>query len=139
MTFSSRNLRLIAQSFAEDHRLVLSEHLNQYGFLFGCYLLMWIDEIALMAASLNFRECPFVTVDMKEVASHRSVREGAVLSFETRQIHREKTSVRYSANVLREDEEIFSTEVTQVGVDELGQKQSLPNGGFFVSLPLPNL
>ncbi len=92
-----------------------------------------------MAASLNFRECHFVTVGMKEVAFHRSVRKGSILSFETRQIHRGKTSVRYSINVLREDEGIFSTEVTQVGVDETGQKQSLPNGEFFVSLPLPNL
>jgi acyl-CoA hydrolase len=76
---------------------------------------------------------------MKEVAFHRSVRKGSILSFETRQIHRGKTSVRYSINVLREDEEVYSTEVTQVGVDEPRQKQSLPNGEFFVSLPLPNL
>jgi hypothetical protein len=30
--------------------------------------------------------------------------------------------------MLRENEEIFSNEVTQVGVDEPEQKQSLPNG-----------
>ncbi|MDB2496885.1 hypothetical protein N9X25_07035 [Verrucomicrobiales bacterium] len=92
-----------------------------------------------MAASLNFRECHFVTVGTKEFAFHRSVRKGAILSLETKQIHRGKTSVRYFENVLREDEEIFSTEVTQVGVDEPGQKQSFPNGEFFVSLPLPIL
>jgi len=46
ITFSSRNLRLVAQSFAENHRHVLREHLNQYGFLFGDHLLIWIDEIA---------------------------------------------------------------------------------------------
>jgi acyl-CoA hydrolase len=100
---------------------------------------MWIDEIASMAASLNFRECHFVTVGTKEFAFHRSVRKGAILSLGTKQIHRGKTSVRYFENVLREDEEIFSTEVTQVGVDEPGQKQSFPNGEFFVSLPLPIL
>jgi acyl-CoA hydrolase len=46
MTFSSRNLRLVAQSFTENHRHVLPGHLNQYGFLFDGYFLMWIDEIA---------------------------------------------------------------------------------------------
>lgn len=101
MAFSSRNLRLVAQSFTENRR--------------------------------------YVTVGTKEFAFHRSVRKGAILSLETKQIHRGKTSVRYFENVLREDEEIFSTEVTQVGVDEPGQKQSFPNGEFFVSLPLPIL
>jgi acyl-CoA hydrolase len=35
MAFSSRNLRIVVQSFTEIRRHVLPEHLNQYGFLFG--------------------------------------------------------------------------------------------------------
>lgn len=111
----------------ENHRLVLPEHMNQYGFLFGGYLLMWVDEIAWMAASLDFPGCHFVTVGMKEVSFHRSVKEGSILRFETDQVHRGNTSARYSVSVYREKEEIFSTEVTQVRVDEHGEKQSLPN------------
>jgi len=29
---------------SENHRLVLSEDLNQYGFLFGGRLLSWVDD-----------------------------------------------------------------------------------------------
>ncbi|MDF1859979.1 MAG: acyl-CoA thioesterase [Verrucomicrobiales bacterium] len=111
----------------ENHRLVLPEHLNQYGFLFGGYLLMWVDEIAWMAATLDCEDCQFVTVGMKEVAFHKSVRQGAILRFETDQVHRGNSSVRYSVKVLRDRTEIFSTEVTLVRVDEDGNKQSLPN------------
>lgn len=110
----------------ENHRLVLPEHLNQYGFLFGGYLLMWVDEIAWMAASLEFPGCHFVTVGMKEVSFHRSVREGSILRFETDRVHLGNTSVRYSVSVLRDQTEIFSTEVTQVRVDASGNKQLLP-------------
>ena len=35
------------------YKLVLPEHLNQYGFLFGGNLLKWIDEVSWMA-SLDF-------------------------------------------------------------------------------------
>ena len=64
----------------ENHRLVLPGHMNQYGFLFGGYLLAWVDELAWMAASRDFPGCQLVTVGMKEVAFKKSVREGAILS-----------------------------------------------------------
>lgn len=110
----------------QNHRLVLPEHLNQFGFLFGGYLLMWVDEFAWMAASLEYRDCLFVTVGMDEVAFHRSVRGGSILRFETGKTRVGDTSVTYSVRVLRDDEEIFSTAVTLVRVDESGAKQSLP-------------
>ena len=52
----------------ENHRLVLPEHLNQFGFLFGGYLLKWVDEFAWMGASLEFPGCLVVTVGMDEVS-----------------------------------------------------------------------
>lgn len=110
----------------ENHRLVLPEHLNQYGFLFGGYLLMWVDEVAWMAASLDFSDCHFVTVGMKAVAFHRTVKQGTILRFETKLINRGNTSVTYSVSVLNDQVEIFSNSVTLVRINESGEKQSLP-------------
>ena len=110
----------------ENHRLVLPENLNQFGFLFGGYLLMWVDEVAWMAASLDFKGCHFVTVGMETVAFHRSVRQGAILRFETILLRTGNTSVTYEVRVMHEQVEIFSNSVTLVRIDESGNKQSLP-------------
>ena len=61
----------------ENHRLVLPEHLNHFGFLFGGYLLKWVDEFAWMAATTEFPGCHFVTVGMNEVSFRNSVRDTA--------------------------------------------------------------
>lgn len=110
----------------ENHRLVLPEHMNQYGFLFGGHLLAWVDELAWMAASRDYPGCQLVTVGMREVAFKRSVREGSILDLTAHRIRSGDTSVSYAVSVAREGEEIFSTEVTLVRVDETGRKQSLP-------------
>ncbi|MEM7602666.1 MAG: acyl-CoA thioesterase [Verrucomicrobiota bacterium] len=110
----------------ENHRLVLPEHLNHYGFLFGGYLLMWVDEVAWMAASLDFKECHFVTVGMRAVAFHQTVKQGSILRFKTTLLKRGNTSVTYSVSVLHGEEEIFSNSVTMVRINEKGEKQSLP-------------
>jgi len=111
----------------QNHRLVLPGHLNQFGFLFGGYLLMWTDEVAWMAATLEFPGCHFVTVAMKEVAFRKSVREGSILRFETDLARRGRTSVAYAVRIFREEAEIFSTEVTLVRVDASGAKIALPD------------
>lgn len=111
----------------ENHRLVLPEHMNQYGFLFGGYLLSWVDEMAWMAASLDHPGCQLVTVAMNEVTFRKSVRHGAILRFESLKARTGRTSVTYSVKVLREDDVIFSTEVTLVHVDAEGRKQLLPS------------
>lgn len=120
----------------ENYRLVLPEHMNQFGFLFGGYLLKWVDEVAWMAASLEYPGCRFVTVGMTEVAFHRSVHEGSILRFHIDRVRQGTTSVRYSVRVYRdEEEEVFSTEVSFVRVDGDGDKQSLPNPGNSGSVP----
>ena len=111
----------------ENHKLVLPEHLNQYGFLFGGYLLMWVDEIAWISASLEFPDCHFVTVGMDRVEFRKSVRTGSILTFETEQTGKGNTSVTYSVVVRRESEVIFSTCVTLVRVDDRGDKTALPD------------
>jgi acyl-CoA hydrolase len=111
----------------ENYRLVLPEHLNQFGFLFGGYLLKWVDEVAWMAASIDYPDCHFVTVGMDEVAFHRSVKGGSILRFQIDPIRKGNTSLTYGVKVLNNAEEVFSTAVTFVRVNEGGEKQSLPN------------
>jgi uncharacterized protein (TIGR00369 family) len=113
----------------ENHKLVHPEHLNHYGFLFGGYLLMWVDEIAWIAASLEFPDCLFVTVGMAKVEFHKSVREGSILRFETERSRLGNTSVTYQVVVKRKDESIFSTDVTLVNVDESGCKKPITDAG----------
>jgi len=110
----------------ENHRLVLPEHLNHYRFLFGGYLLKWVEEIARMAATTDFLECHFVTVGMNEVSFRKSVKNGSILKFDCSKQRIRNTSVTYSVDVTRESEIIFSTEVTLVRLDDNGNKQTLP-------------
>ncbi len=109
----------------ENHKLVLPEHLNHYGFLFGGYLLMWVDEIAWIAASLEHPDCLFVTVGMDKVEFRKSVRQGSILRFETKRTRQGNTSVTYRVEVIRQNETIFSTDVTLVHVDETGKKRPI--------------
>ena len=110
----------------ENHKLVMPEHLNQFGFLFGGHLLKWIDEVAWIAVTLAYPDCRFVTVAMNRVEFKKSVREGAILKFTVDDLKPGLTSVTATARVWRDGEEIFSTDVTLVRIDEAGQKTPLP-------------
>jgi acyl-CoA hydrolase len=113
-------------------KLVMPEHLNHYGFLFGGNLLKWVDEVAWMAVSRDFPACQFLTVAMDQVEFRKRSGNGDILRFEADQVQRGHTSVQYRVTVFRRpldraDEELmFSTTVTQVRVDENGNKQNLP-------------
>ncbi len=108
------------------HRLVLPEDMNQFGALFGGRLLAWIDEASWIAASLEFPDCQFVTVAMKDVVFQHSVRQGTILAIESTLQNKGSTSVTYRVTVRQgrgEDRsEIFSTLVTFVNVDSNSQK-----------------
>lgn len=110
----------------ENHRLVRPEHLNHYGFLFGGYLLMWVDEVAWLAASESYPDCKFVTVGMDQVAFKKSVGEGTILRFRSERIKIGNTSVTYDVRVSHQGTEIFSTCVTLVRVNDEGTKEPLP-------------
>jgi acyl-CoA hydrolase len=116
----------------ENHKLILPEHLNHYGFLFGGHLLKWVDETAWIAASLDYPGCNFVTVAMDHVEFRQSVREGTILRFEVQKTRAGRTSVHYRVEVYRanspgrEAELIFITLVTFVRIDRDGNKLPLP-------------
>ena len=115
----------------ESYKVVRPEHLNHYGYLFGGFLLKWVDEISWIAASRDHPGCMFVTVGMDRVEFRRSVRQGAVLRFDAQPTRRGKTSVQYEVNVYADDletgaeEPIFSTHVSFVCLDAKGRKAAL--------------
>ncbi|MDD3618261.1 MAG: hotdog domain-containing protein [Desulfobulbaceae bacterium] len=111
----------------ENHKLVLPEHLNHYGFLFGGHLLKWVDEYAFIAATMEYPGCNFVTIGMDRVEFRKSVRQGTILKFIVEKTSTGTTSVQYLVHVYRsnnlEDSNfIFSTKVTLVRVDQQGKK-----------------
>jgi acyl-CoA hydrolase len=115
----------------ENHKAVRPEHLNHHGFLFGGYLLQWVDEQAWIAASLDYPGHDFVTVGLDKVEFKKSVRQGSILQFVARRTRRGRTSVTYRIRVLRGDHKadhrpIFTTQVTLVCIDKDGHKQLLP-------------
>ncbi len=113
----------------ENFRLVHPENLNHYGFLFGGYLLQWVDEVAWIAAARDYPGCNFVTIAMDRVEFRQSIRKGSILRFDTTRVRVGNTSVDYRVEVAREGMEqgsAFGTTVTLVRVDESGQKKRLP-------------
>ena len=116
----------------ETFKLVLPEHLNHYGYLFGGNLLKWVDEVTWIAASRDYPGCKFVTIGMDKVEFRRPVRAGSILRFSVARDAVGNSSVRYTATVYRDDiesggeETIFSTHVSFVCLDEEGAKQALP-------------
>ena len=118
----------------ENFTSVRPEHLNQHGFLFGGQMLLWVDEFAWMAATLDYPGCKFVTVGIDKANFHRSAPLGASLRFNIEPTRRGNTSVTYGVRIFArpfgaaEEYPIFSTGVTFVRVDESGNKIPLPVG-----------
>lgn len=116
----------------ESFKVVRPEHLNHYGYLFGGFLLMWVDEISWIAASRDHPGCHFVTVAMDRVEFHKSVGTGAVLRFLASESRRGHTSVQYLVQVFADDLEsgeesaVFSTHISFVCLDRAGNKTPLP-------------
>lgn len=110
----------------ETHRLVFTEDLNQYGYLFGGRLLSWSDEASFIAASADFPHCRFVTIGMDKVEFRHAVKNGTILKIVSKLERRGDTSVTYQVDVFSNKEperaSIFSTKVTFVNVDEAGTK-----------------
>ena len=116
----------------ENYKLVLPEHLNHYGFLFGGNLLKWVDETAWIAASQDYAGCNFVTIAMDKVEFRKNVRQGAILRINAERSRVGNTSVQYTVSVFAgnidtgTEETAFSTNITFVRVDSEGRKMNLP-------------
>ncbi len=114
----------------ETFKLVMPENLNHYGFLFGGYMLMWVDEIAWIAVTLDYPEHHFVTIGMDKIEFKHGVHQGTILKFVTKRMRVGHTSVTYEVDVYKSTDKhqetaIFSTNVTLVSVDQNGNKKPL--------------
>jgi acyl-CoA hydrolase len=111
-----------------NYQLVLTEHLNHYGYLFGGILLKWVDESAYICARLDHPGKCFVTVGMDKVSYKKRVELGSILIFLVEKDRVGTTSTTYRVTVKiasplsDDDAEIFSTLVTFVCLDKDGNK-----------------
>lgn len=112
----------------QSFKLVLPEHLNHYGYLFGGNLLQWVDETAYIAVSLDYPGCNFVTIAMDRVEFRKSIRQGAILRLEANRQRTGRTSVGYLVEVFdgTNPVAVFSTQITFVALGPDGNKTPLP-------------
>ena len=112
--------------------LVMSEHLNHHGFLFGGQLLKWVDEFAWVAAARDYPGFSLVTRAMDKVDFRMRVLNGAILRFCVLPESRTDHSVTYEVNVFADSPRatqevlVFTNKITFVAVDDAGQKVELP-------------
>jgi acyl-CoA hydrolase len=124
----------------QNYQLVLPEHLNHYGFLFGGAMLKWVDESAYICARLEYPGKTFVTAGMDRVSYKQRVELGSILLFGVEKVRTGRTSVSYRVNARlaaaddRDCPEIFSTTVTFVCIDQDGNKCFIDRPG---SVPAP--
>jgi len=115
----------------QHYKIVLPEHLNDYGFLFGGNLLKWVDEIAYIRVSLDLPEQKFVTIGLDEVTFRHQIVTGQILRFQCQQTRIGNTSVSYQVQVYGEryrrdlHKVLFETNITFVCVDDAGNKTSI--------------
>jgi acyl-CoA hydrolase len=109
------------------YKMVMPEHLNKFGDLFGGNMLKWVDETAAMAVFIDFPDCRFLTIAMDQVEFKRPVKCGTILKFVVTPITEGVTSVRYGVSVVDSgtgnyEDPYFSTTITFVRVDEQMRK-----------------
>ncbi len=114
------------------YKIVLPGYLNDYGGLFGGYLLQWVDEIGYIAVSLEFPGQHFVTIGLDNVEFRHRIEEGQILRFACTQKRMGKTSVTYKVQVFGEryhsqepETVLFETNITFVCVDTQGNKTAI--------------
>ena len=131
MISNKERYKHISEEFMENYRLVLPEHLNHYGYLFGGNLLKWVDEFAYIAAIDQYPAHRFVTLALDDVIFKKSIQQGTILRFNIKRKKLGNTSVQYHVMVFSENIEsgdempVFTTNVTFVNVDESGKNKAI--------------
>jgi len=115
----------------ETYTIVRPEHLNHYGYLFGGFMLKWIDEFAWLTAARDFPGASLVTVAMDKIVFKHQVENGSILRFKICPNKKGNKSVTYTVRVFadapgsREEEEVFTTNITFVSIDKDGNSVPL--------------
>jgi acyl-CoA hydrolase len=115
----------------EHYKLVLPEHLNHHGNLFGGNMLKWIDELAYITANQEYPGHTFLTIALDNVVFRKSLSVGEIVRFVITRCHLGKTSVQYNVKAYgtrhhkQVDEVLFETKITFVSVDDEGNKKEI--------------
>ncbi|MEL7563015.1 acyl-CoA thioesterase [Dehalogenimonas sp. 4OHTPN] len=115
----------------DHYKLILPEHLNHDGFLFGGNMLKWIDEFAYITANQEFPGNRLVTIALDNVAFHHPVAGGEIIRFDVERAGLGNTSVQYKVQVFGTRRHacpetiLFETRITFVSVDRDGKKQPI--------------
>jgi acyl-CoA hydrolase len=127
-----RGIFRIMDKKLNHHKVVLRGHLNDYGNLFGGYLLQWIDEIGYIAVSLDFPGHNFVTIALDNVEFKHRINEGQILKFACKQTRLGSSSVTYHIEVFGEryatyevGTVLFETNITFVCIGDDGNKRKI--------------
>ncbi len=102
----------------ERLQLVRPEYLNQWGGLFGGYMMMWADEMAFIAASLEFPDTSFVTKKFGEFDFLHPLRQGDIMRILSQVERRGRTSCTvqvWCVDIVR-DRQVFRTNAVLVNV-----------------------
>lgn len=110
-------------------KLVRTEHLNHSGTLFGGYMMMWADEMAYVAASLEYPNGTFVTKQFGEFDFKSPVKNGDIIEISSYLDGAHITSVHVVVKAinLRSGKEVFKTTAVMVNFDGK-EKRALING-----------
>lgn len=115
----------------DHYKLVMPEHLNNYGKLFGGQLLKWVDEVAYIALTLEYPDKNFVTVSLNDAVFKHQIENGQILRFNCTQGRVGNTSVTYLVKVYSarssSDKErvLFENTITFVCIGSDGKKRSI--------------
>jgi len=121
-----------ASIYAMQHfKLILPEHLNHHGKLFGGNMLKWIDEFAYITATQEFPFNTFLTKALDNVVFCKAVSSGEIVRFDISLAHLGHTSLAYNVKAFGTrvndqcSEVLFETRITFVAVDEDGNKAEI--------------
>lgn len=115
----------------EHYKLLLPEHINNNGVLFGGNLLKWLDEFAYITASLHYPGNKFVTIGLDNVVFKEPIKSGCILCFKATEYKLGNSSIQYDVEVYYADEKpenrtiLFETKITFVNISEEGNKANI--------------
>ncbi len=123
--------RCACESAAEQVYIVMSQHLNSFGKLFGGQLAAWIDIVAGVAATRHCR-MPITTAAIDNLRFRESVSQNDLLVLRARVTHTGRTSMEvrvdsFVENILNGDRKLVNTAfVIEVALDENGRPRPVP-------------
>ena len=94
--------RCSRESAAEQVYIVMPQHLNSFGKLFGGQLAAWIDVIAGVVATRHCR-MPITTAAIDNLRFHKSVSQNELLVLRARMTHTGRTSMEVRVDSYVED------------------------------------